>query len=41
MNNKAEKEDSKQYTITLNERQLKALAYACRVTDWHVVLHAV
>jgi hypothetical protein len=33
MNNKAEKEDSKQFTITLNERQLRILAYACRVTD--------
>jgi len=33
MNNKAKKEDSKQFTITLNERQLKILAYACRVTD--------
>ena len=25
--------NNKQYTITLNERQLKLLAYACRVTD--------
>lgn len=25
--------NSKQYTITLNERQLRLLAYACRVTD--------
>lgn len=33
MNNKAEKEKSKQFTITLNERQLRLLAYACRVTD--------
>ena len=33
MNNKAKKEDSKQFTITLNERQLRLLAYACRVTD--------
>lgn len=33
MNNKAKKEDSKQFTITLNERQLKSLAYACRMTD--------
>ena len=32
MNNKAEKEN-KQYTITLSERQLRLLAYACRVTD--------
>ena len=28
-----EKKNDKQYTITLNERQLKLLAYACRVTD--------
>jgi hypothetical protein len=28
-----EKNNDKQYTITLNERQLKLLAYACRVTD--------
>lgn len=27
------KKKSKQFTITLNERQLKLLAYACRVTD--------
>ena len=33
MNNKAKKEESKQFTITLNERQLRLLAYACRVTD--------
>ena len=33
MNNKTEKENSKQFTITLTERQLKLLAYACRVTD--------
>lgn len=33
MNNKAKKEKSKQFTITLNERQLRLLAYACRVTD--------
>ena len=32
-NYKAKKEDSKQFTITLNERQLRLLAYACRVTD--------
>lgn len=25
--------NDKQYTITLNERQLRLLAYACRVTD--------
>lgn len=37
MNNKAEKEDSKQFTITLNERQLRLLAYACRVTDRLIV----
>lgn len=28
-----EKNNDKQYTITLNERQLKLLAYACRVTN--------
>ena len=28
-----EKSNDKQFTITLNERQLKVLAYACRVTD--------
>ena len=28
-----EKSNDKQFTITLNERQLKLLAYACRVTD--------
>ena len=28
-----EKKNDKQYTITLNECQLKLLAYACRVTD--------
>lgn len=33
MSNRTEKEESKQYTITLNERQLRLLAYACRVTD--------
>ena len=33
MNNKTEKENSKQFTITLSERQLRLLAYACRVTD--------
>jgi hypothetical protein len=33
MNNKAKKEESKQFTITLSERQLRLLAYACRVTD--------
>lgn len=27
------KNNDKQYTITLNERQLKFLAYACRVTN--------
>ena len=27
------KNNDKQYTITLNERQLRLLAYACRVTD--------
>ena len=27
------KKNDKQYTITLNERQLKSLAYACRMTD--------
>jgi hypothetical protein len=27
------KKNDKQFTITLNERQLKLLAYACRVTD--------
>ena len=27
------KKKSKQFTITLNERQLELLAYACRVTD--------
>lgn len=25
--------NNKQFTITLNERQLRLLAYACRVTD--------
>lgn len=33
MSNRTEKEDSKQFTITLSERQLRLLAYACRVTD--------
>lgn len=33
MSNRTEKEKSKQYTITLSERQLRLLAYACRVTD--------
>ncbi|MCI7654327.1 MAG: hypothetical protein MSS51_08645 [Bacteroidales bacterium] len=28
-----EKNNSKQFTITLSERQLRLLAYACRVTD--------
>ena len=28
-----EKNNDKQFTITLNERQLRLLAYACRVTD--------
>jgi hypothetical protein len=28
-----EKNSDKQFTITLNERQLRLLAYACRVTD--------
>ena len=28
-----EKNNDKQFAITLNERQLKLLAYACRVTD--------
>lgn len=28
-----EKSNDKQFTITLSERQLKLLAYACRVTD--------
>ena len=28
-----EKNNDKQFTITLSERQLKLLAYACRVTD--------
>lgn len=28
-----EKSNDKQFTITLNERQLRLLAYACRVTD--------
>ena len=32
-NYKAKKEDNKQFSITLNERQLRLLAYACRVTD--------
>ena len=32
MSNRTDK-GSKQFTITLNERQLKALAYACRMTD--------
>lgn len=27
------KKNDKQFTITLNERQLRALAYACRMTD--------
>ena len=27
------RKNDKQFTITLNERQLKLLAYACRVTD--------
>ena len=27
------KNNEKQFTITLTERQLKLLAYACRVTD--------
>ena len=27
------KKNDKQFTITLNERQLKLLAYACRITD--------
>lgn len=31
VNNKTKK--GKQYNITLNERQLRLLAYACRVTD--------
>lgn len=31
--NRTEKEKSKQFTITLSERQLRLLAYACRVTD--------
>lgn len=33
MSNRTEKEESKQYTITLSERQLRLLAYACRLTD--------
>jgi hypothetical protein len=33
MSKRTEKEKSKQYTITLSERQLRLLAYACRVTD--------
>ena len=33
MSNRTEKEKNKQFTITLNERQLRLLAYACRVTD--------
>ena len=33
MSNRTEKEKSKQYVITLSERQLRLLAYACRVTD--------
>ena len=28
-----EKDNNKQFTITLNERQMRLLAYACRVTD--------
>lgn len=28
-----ERKNNKQFTITLNERQLRLLAYACRVTD--------
>lgn len=33
MSKRTEKEESKQFTITLSERQLRLLAYACRVTD--------
>ena len=33
MSNRTEKEKSEQFTITLSERQLRLLAYACRVTD--------
>ena len=33
MSNRTEKQKGKQFTITLNERQLRLLAYACRVTD--------
>ena len=29
----AKNKENKQYTITLSERQLRLLAYACRVTD--------
>ena len=29
----AKNKENKQFTITLNERQLRLLAYACRVTD--------
>ena len=32
-----EKSNDKQFTITLNERQLHLLAYACRVTDRLIV----
>lgn len=32
-----EKSNDKQFTITLNERQLRLLAYACRVTDRLIV----
>lgn len=33
MSNRTKKEEGKQFTITLSERQLRLLAYACRVTD--------
>lgn len=33
MSNRTEKQKGKQFTITLNEHQLRLLAYACRVTD--------
>ena len=29
----AKNKENKQFTITLSERQLRLLAYACRVTD--------
>lgn len=39
MSNRTEKEKSKQYVITLSERQLRLLAYACRVTDRLIIGH--